>query len=280
MKPKRKKPPKNYFANRVYNRINRKNRNALICFVGETGVGKSYTAIRICKLVDHTFHTGRICFNNMDFLKLLKEGDEYGKLKKGMAVMYDEFGVSHSSRSWYESTNKLVNFILQTFRRQNLLVCFTVPDQSFVDVQARKLFHYMVENIDIDYEGKKNICKVFQIKPNPSFNKEPYKIYFRKRRGLGKKQKLPRMKFALGDKDILRKYEGMKRKFSEELYAKSQKEFEAKEEHKKKKGHELDGIKPNSKCTKCGYEWHSIGKTVRRCPRCMTSKVIVAVEAK
>jgi len=58
--------------------------------------------------------------------------------------MYEEGGVGMSSRRSQSGGNMSVNVILQTFRYQNLLTTFNVPDLSFIDKQVRRLTHLII----------------------------------------------------------------------------------------------------------------------------------------
>ncbi len=124
------------------------NQNFLAVIVGPTGSAKSYAAVRLCEALDPTFNIDRVAFSAHEFTMILKgliEKIAEGKKIAGSAICFDEAGVGLSSRDWYSTQNKIFNAILQTFRRENLIVFFTVPDFSFIDSQARKLFHMIIE---------------------------------------------------------------------------------------------------------------------------------------
>ena len=50
-----------------------------------------------------------------------------------------------SARDFQSARNKMLSAIAQTFRHQNLIVLFNSPNQSFVDVNLRRLIHGTLE---------------------------------------------------------------------------------------------------------------------------------------
>jgi hypothetical protein len=75
------------------------------------------------------------------------------QLAKGQPILFDEIGIAMGARNWQSKENKSLSQILQTFRYKGYIVVCTVPDMSFVDVHARKLFHYYCEAKSINYDS-------------------------------------------------------------------------------------------------------------------------------
>jgi hypothetical protein len=147
----------------------KQNKNFLVVITGATGSGKSYAALRWGECMDKEFNVNRIAFTAKEFIYILQQPD----LKSGSVIVFDEAGVGLSSREWYSVQNKLLNAIMQTFRWMNLVVIFTVPDFSFVDSQARKLFHMFCETDGINRQKRTVRLKPFII----SVSKRTGKIY-------------------------------------------------------------------------------------------------------
>ena len=110
--------------------------NALIAIFGEPGSGKSLSAITLARLVDDHFSLDNVVFTPEEFLERLD------KASRGTVVIFDEAGVGIPAREWQSLQNKLLNYVLQTFRYQNICVIFTTPHISYIDRQARHLLHY------------------------------------------------------------------------------------------------------------------------------------------
>lgn len=156
---------------RIHNRLHGQNKNWLCVICGDTGSGKTYTSIRIAMTLNTTFDVGtHLVFTASEFMSLLNSG----MLRKGDIIVFDEAGVGMSSRSWMTVQNKVLGSVLQTFRHLNLGVIFTVPNLSFIDVQARRLFHNYFETLYIDHERQNAYLKVYDIKHNSMMGKTFY----------------------------------------------------------------------------------------------------------
>lgn len=153
----------------IHRRLYQYNKNWLAIICGETGSGKSYSALKIAETADPTFTAERVVFSAPQFIRLLGK-----KLKKGNIVVFDEAGVGMPAREWYSISNKTLGYILQTFRHQNLGVIFTTPDFSFMDVQARKLFHSYFETVTIDRSKECVVLKWMNLDVDPRSGK----VYF------------------------------------------------------------------------------------------------------
>jgi len=96
-------------------------------------------------------------------------------LKKGDFLIFDEAGVGISSRDWYSIQNKLLGCVLQTFRNMNIGVIFTTPNLSFIDIQARKLFHYYLETDHIDFKRELAYLRTYELQHNSLLGKDYHK---------------------------------------------------------------------------------------------------------
>lgn len=149
-----------------------KNKNFLGFISGPTGSGKSYSGLSICKMVDPDFTTSRVVFSLEELMVLINSGT----LKKGSAILLEEAGVWVSSRTWQSETNRVINYLLQTFRHRNFVLIFNSPYMDFIDAATRKLFHAEFETLRIDYEREKVILKPSLIQYNSRRQKFYYKF--------------------------------------------------------------------------------------------------------
>ena len=69
----------NIVLKRIRKRLKKTNQNFLGVICGQTGSGKSYSALTICKEIDPSFDIDRVTFTPEQFMELLNSG----KLKKG-----------------------------------------------------------------------------------------------------------------------------------------------------------------------------------------------------
>ncbi len=125
------------FIDRIKERIEQ-NQNALLCFVGQTGSGKSYASMSLALVLDPEFSADRIYFDIGRFIEDLSQN----KFRKGNVVIIDDSGISISNRNWQSIFNKAIGIIAQSFRFLNLIVIFNVPRVRFIELQVRSLIHF------------------------------------------------------------------------------------------------------------------------------------------
>ena len=107
---------------------------------GDTGSGKTLKALLSSYLINpRRFSAERYANSAKEFLDMVDDG------KRGDVLIWDEAGVSLSSRKWHSLSNILTGEVLQTYRSRYYTVIFIAPDLSFIDVQARKLMNIFSE---------------------------------------------------------------------------------------------------------------------------------------
>lgn len=196
----------------IQKRLHEQNKNWLCAVIGPTGSGKSYLSMRLCKQIDPSFGMHRVTFTPDEFLKVLEK-----KPKKGSAIMLEEAGVAVDSRTWYDRANRAINYVMQTFRRENLAVVLTTPSLNFVDKNVRRLMHNQVETVRID--RRSNVCytKFLNVQYNPRLDKRYLK--HNKRAG---RVKVTRVGFKLPPKGLVKKYEEKKKAYCDALLREQQ----------------------------------------------------------
>jgi predicted Zn-ribbon and HTH transcriptional regulator len=240
----------------IRTRILKRNKNWLGIVVGDTGSGKSFSAIRLAQAIDPGFTIDRVVFNPNDFIALIRSD-----LPRGSAIVFDEAGVGMPSREWYSIQNKVLGYVLQTFRYKNYAVIFTVPSIDFVDVQARKLFHAYIETCGINYSIKAVKLK-YKI---PRYNNHMNKWFWIYPRIKGKR--FETLWLGKPDKSFIKLYELKKRTEAEKLLVTANQETKA-----------VEIAKPIQRrpitCYRCGHEWETKTTAVRiKCPSCYSTLV-------
>ena len=203
-----------YIRQRIKN-----NKNYLGFISGATGTGKTYTSLAICEMVDPTFSIDRVVFNGRDLMRVVAD------MKRGNAVVFEEVGVEMSNRNWASITNKMLNYLFQTFRHRNFILIMNSPYMDFIDAATRKLFHaeFQTEAIDKKKQTVRVIPQVIQ------YNSRIQKFYFKYLRvyrpGIGlvpiKRWNVPRP-----SKELTDAYEIKKRAFTDQLNEKIIKELD------------------------------------------------------
>jgi ABC-type dipeptide/oligopeptide/nickel transport system ATPase component len=204
-----------YFATYVQSRIIKQNKNLIGVLIGETGSGKSWAALSLGGYLAQIFGTSftikNVIFQPKDLLEILKNPE---KIPSGTVIVWDEAGVGMSAKFWYTLLNKYLSFVLQTFRNQNIILLFTVPNATFIDSDARKLMHFWFEMDGIDYDNKISFVKPFKLQNNLRENTQ-YKQYLI---NSGTNQKITRITLPMPEQDILKEYELKKKEWQKELY--------------------------------------------------------------
>ena len=127
---------------------NNLNLNAL--FTGPTGIGKTFAAIEVARLIDPDFDvTKQISFNFSGLMRIINQFNNKTEFnlhkKKYKIVIFDEAQTSTNRRDWQSKVIKYLNFLLSTYRHQNIITLFTSPYEDFLDSAALKLFHVKFE---------------------------------------------------------------------------------------------------------------------------------------
>ena len=140
-----------------------------------------------------------------------------GNLPKGTVLVWDEAGKDLNSKNWQAKANRVVSVVFQIFRRENIIVLFTLPYFSFLDPDARKLVHATFETQGIDRNNKETTLKPLLIQVNQDTGKM-YKKFLRvfsEEKGLIPVQ---RIRLPMPNEEFLKEYEKRKEEFSKQTY--------------------------------------------------------------
>ena len=251
----------------IRNRI-KKNRNLIALFIGDTGSGKSYSSIRLAETIDPAFSVDRIVFTVEDFMKLINSG-----LPKGSVIIFDDAGLGINARLWQEASAIVFGMVTQGFRYKQIILFITVPDDTFIERQSRRLVHIRFESTDVQ-----GLMKPKLISRNTFDPEHPLAKYPIIRRGI-KKITIKLIKFQMPSKEIVEPYEIKKNEYMESQFKKFQEQLG-----------EIDPTKLSYKngkpairvqCDECGYEWNYTGiRRKAKCPSCDHSVFISEMEEK
>lgn len=236
------------YINRIKNRMNVLNKNWLAIICGETGSGKSYSALSLGAFIGKV----HLVFSPFEFLTLINSG----KVIKGDIIIFDEAGVGMGAREWQSVQNKLLGSVLQTFRNMNCGVIFTTPNLSFIDIQARKLFHSYFETLYIDYDKEETILKPYNIEVNSRYDK----IYYKKPRYTdhdGITYAIAQLSLPKPPKKIIEYYEKRKTAYTEQLNKRALEELTNKNKPKEHKHTWQINFRDKKRyCRNCGISEH------------------------
>lgn len=190
------------------------NKNFMCCLLGQTGSGKSYSALSLGEHIDKTFNIDNVVFTPEEFITLLNEN----KLHAGSVIVYDEIGCTQNARDWFSQTNKMLNNILATFRHLNLIVFFTVPAIIFVDRQARTLFHGIIECRNIDTKNDVCYTKPLFLRYDQKSD-DIWQTFLRVALKGGEVRKLTVLQIPKPSKHLIKLYEDKRFDFTSKLYS-------------------------------------------------------------
>ena len=239
----------------IRNRI-KKNRNLIALFIGDTGSGKSLSSIRLAETVDPNFNVDRIVFTVKDFLALVNSG-----LPPGSVIIFDDAGLGINARLWQEVSARIFGMLTQGFRYKQIITFITVPDESFIERQSRKLVHIRFEASDVQ-----GMMKPKLLSRNPFDPDRPLAKYPRISRGVSKIT-VKLVKFKLPSDELREKYEAKKKEYMEKRFKEFQDELNLLDEGKILMKNGSPAIR--LKCDECSYEWDYTGfRATARCPSC------------
>jgi Zonular occludens toxin (Zot). len=124
----------------IYNRIEMK-KNCFFMLVGDSGEGKSYTALRIAEIVQEDFDPKtQVVYTPDQYLDVINYAVEKRKTK---VIILDEAHVTIPARLWLSFTNLAVGLVTTTFRRlKSLAVLIVSPDINWVEKMVRESCNY------------------------------------------------------------------------------------------------------------------------------------------
>lgn len=211
-----------YLPNYIKSRVDR-NQNYIMLFVGQTGTGKSYAAMSLGEEVDPNFNINRVVFSADEFIDILNND---GSLVKGSVIMWDEAGVGMPAREWYSLSNKVISYVVQTFRVKGYILIMTTPSLKYIDSQIRALFHGIAETIDPSmYGGNFGWAKYMHLTHDPKEGKTimQYPVIMdehnRAMKIRGRTARHGNMLFSKPSEELVVDYESKKKEFTDKLIA-------------------------------------------------------------
>jgi hypothetical protein len=133
---------------------------------------------------------------------------------QGDVVVFDEAGAGMSAKAHMTKKNRIIDQVLQTFRRQNIAVIFTVPSKSNVDKSVRRLLQTYIETKTIDYINERNHLKWLEMDYNQKTDKIYYK-YPKRRTESGALKKIKTVKMGKPSEDLIKAYEEKRSKYQD-----------------------------------------------------------------
>lgn len=192
----------------IKRRINN-NKNFLCMVTGPTGSGKSWATLSICEQLNEDFSVGRIVFKGSELMVLINSKEL--EHKKGIAILWDEAGIGLNAKNFMSVANRVLNYLIQTFRHRNFILFFTSPHIDFLDSATRKMFHARFETVTIDKVNKEVLIKPKLLQYNSDMKKY-YQRYLKYQF-----EKVEIWRIPKPSQELIDAYENKKNAFTKEL---------------------------------------------------------------
>jgi hypothetical protein len=135
------------------------NLNFLALASGSPGIGKSWAMLSLASSIDPTFSSEQVAFSFRGVMGIINS--DWFKEKAIKIIVFDEAQIDLNARSWQSLINKLFNYLMSTFRHQNIIFLMTSPYLDFVDVATKKLIHCEFKVLGHDEKTKLTKLKPF-----------------------------------------------------------------------------------------------------------------------
>lgn len=122
-----------------------------VAFVGEPGIGKSYMAIQIARVVDPKFTIDQVVFSYSEFMKAVN-------LPLGRAIVFDEPSYALSHRTWYKEVQQALTRTLESFRFKVHPTFFPIINLNLLDKTVRQ--HLIQFQVVVTDRGKARVYRL------------------------------------------------------------------------------------------------------------------------
>ena len=217
------------------------NLNFLALAQGSTGIGKSWSMLRVAYDIDNDFEPRQVAFSFRQVMEILNSDWFYKKKYK--LIIFDEAQTDISNRQWQSLTNKLMNFLLSTFRHRNVILLFTSPYSDFLDSASMKLMHAVFDCKGWSKKTTKSLVRPKLLQYNAKLKKFYEHSLFVIRNG--KMNKLVNWSIDKPPAHLIKPYEKAKLEFTTKLNAKILEELTS-YENKDKPKEERQVLNPDS----------------------------------
>lgn len=225
-----------------FKRINYDDKNFIAVVVGETGAGKSISAISLARAIDITplgngkFRRNfiikqapdgkgspetRVVFGPSQFMNLIKSG-----LPRGSIIVWDEAGIGNDAQKWNDRKSQLIKHVMQTFRSRNYGIFMTVPDKESITLSTRRLVNCYIDVSKRDETHAYLDVRWLSRARGTEKTQTYYKFPVFKDPISGKLKKIVKYKIPKINPDVEREYNKIKNNTIQDMYDYYQKELE------------------------------------------------------
>jgi len=216
------KPLDNSWCRWAVYRVRRRNNSTNIRFTGDTGSGKSWSALsvaeRMAGMLGYKLTKDNIYFSITDIINRVSREDP----KAGTIFFLDEQQIGASSKEHNTIRGEAYTAFMSTVRSKRYIFISTLPFADMTIKKVRRLFHLEIETQGIDFSNK-----TVRTKPRLLDHSKTKDKVYRKRllivyndpvAKLTRTNKLDFWDISRPSDEIIEIYETMKQEFQKKLY--------------------------------------------------------------
>jgi len=215
-------------------RVKRKNNSTNVRFVGDTGTGKSWSALAFCQmcaiLMNQEFTNKNVYFSIREVLDEISENEP----KAGTIFLIDEQQVGANAKDHQTKRAKAYSILLSTVRSKRYIIVTTLPFSDMELKSVRRFFHLEVETLGANLStntvrSTPRYLEYSRAKAEKVYRKRLIVSYTDPDTGILHHKKVSFWDIPKASQDLLDEYEVNKSNFQRKLYKKLSKELAAEE---------------------------------------------------
>jgi len=215
-------------------RIKRKNNSTNVRFVGDTGSGKSWSALAFCemcsKLLNKEFTVNDVYFSIKDVLDEISNNDP----PRGTIFLIDEQQVEANAKDHQTKRAKAYSLLLSTVRSKGYIIVTTLPFSDMELKSVRRFFQVEVETHGANITTKTVRCTPRYLEYSRAKSEKVYRkrliISFRDpKTGIMVHRKVSFWDIPKASQELIDDYELTKATFQQKLYKKLSRELSEEE---------------------------------------------------
>ncbi|HPJ87120.1 MAG TPA: hypothetical protein PLU55_03335 [Candidatus Pacearchaeota archaeon] len=211
-------------------RVKERNNSVNVRFVGDTGSGKSWSALAFCEIcagmLNKKFTSERIYFSIKDVIDEVAQNEP----PPGTIFFIDEQQVAASSKRHQSKRAEAYAIFLSTIRSNRYIIVTTLPFTDMELKQVRRFFHVEIETHGADLNTKTvrstpRYQEYSRQKKDKIYSKRLIIEYVDDKTGIKRHRKLSYWDIPKPSQGLVDVYERMKAQFKRNLYKKMSKEL-------------------------------------------------------
>lgn len=211
-------------------RVKRRNNSTNVRFVGDTGSGKSWSALSFCELsakeMGKEFKVDSVYFSIKEVLDEIANNSP----PPGTIFLIDEQQVEANAKDHQTKRAKAYSLLLSTVRSRRYIIVTTLPFSDMELKSVRRFFHLEIETHGANLSTKTvrstpRYLEYSRAKAEKVYRKMLVVTYFDEESGLIKSKKLSYWDIPKASQELIDAYELEKARFQHKLYVKLSKEL-------------------------------------------------------